>query len=193
MADTDDSSDAPRIYVACLHCYNSGRLHGAWFEVRADPDELHREVLGYFAAGCNDRQFDQECDACLAQASRFPCGGEELAVHDHEGLGSVGECYDLPRFCEIAGLLEEFPDLPVVAYLADLDHDLERAREGLRDDYRGAWRSVAEWAESWAEDADLSAAQLWPYVDWERYARDLQLGGDVSTLEVDGVVHVFWR
>ena len=45
MADTDDSSDAPRIYVACLHCYNSGRLHGAWFEVRADPDELHREVL----------------------------------------------------------------------------------------------------------------------------------------------------
>ena len=34
--------------------------------------------------------------------------------------------------------------------------------------------------------------QLWPYVDWERYARDLELSGAVQTLEVDGVVHVFW-
>ena len=91
MADSDDSSDVPRIYVACLHCYNSGRLHGRWFDVGTDPDELHHQVLGHFASGCETcGNYEPECPECSAFAAPFPCGGEELAVHDHEGLGDVG-------------------------------------------------------------------------------------------------------
>jgi len=193
MADPDDSSDVPRIYVACLHCYNSGRLHGQWFDVGTDPDELHDEVLGYFASGCETcAEFQAECPECRAFAAPFPCGGEELAVHDHEGLGPLGESYDLARACAVTELVEEFPDRPALAYLAAVDGDVDRAREGLGDRYAGSWRSLAEWAESWAEDAGLEVAQLWPYVDWERYARALELGGDVDTVEVAGAVHVFW-
>lgn len=193
MADPDDSSDDPRIYVACLHCYNSGRLHGEWFDVGTDPDQLHHEVLAYFTTGCTTcGDYEPECPECRAFAAPFPCGGEELAVHDHEGLGSVGEAYDLQHLCAIAELLEELPDRPVLAYLVEVDQDVDRAREGLRESYAGSWKSAAEWAESWAEDADLSVQQLWPYVDWERYARDLELGGDVRTVEANGAVHVFW-
>jgi hypothetical protein len=82
----------------------------------------------------------------------------------------VGEAYDLPHLCGIAELLEEFPDRPVLAYLAVVDGDLEQAREGLRYHYSGSWKSAAEWAESWAEDTELGVAQLWPYVNWEAYA-----------------------
>jgi len=193
VVDTEDRSDVPRIYVACLHCYNCGRLHGRWFDVGTDPDELHHEVLGFFATGCETcGDYEAECPECRAFASPFPCGGEELAVHDHEGLGPVGEAYDLPHLCEVADLLEEFSDRPVLAYLSHVDRDIDQAREGLSDSYAGSWRSAAEWAESWAEDSELGVQQLWPYVDWERYARDLELSGAVQTLEVDGVVHVFW-
>lgn len=194
MADSDDSSDVPRIYVACLHCYNSGRLHGRWFDVGTDPDELHHQVLGHFASGCETcGNYEPECPECGAFAAPFRAAGKKLAVHDHEGLGDVGEAYDLPHLCGIAELLEEFPDRPVLACLVYVDGDLEQAREDLRDHYSGSWNSAAEWAESWAEDAELGVEQLWPYVDWERYARDLQLGGDVHTVEADGAVHVFWR
>lgn len=194
MADSDDSSDDPRVYVACLHCYNSGRLHGRWFDVGTDPDDLHHEVMEFFTTGCETcGDYERECPECRAFAHPFPCGGEELAVHDHEGLGAVGEAYDLPHLCAIAGLLEEFSDRPVLAYLAQVDDDLDQAREGLRDSYAGSWKTAAEWAESWAEDTELGVEQLWPYVDWDRYARDLELSGDVQTVEADGAVHVFWR
>lgn len=193
MADSDDSTPVPRIWVACLACYNGGRLHGRWFDVGTDPDELHHEVLGYFATGCETcGEYEPECPECRAFAAPFPCGGEELAVHDHEGLGPVGEEYDLVRLCAVAELLVEFPDRPVLAYLAAVDEDVERARDGLRDRYAGRWKTAAEWAESWAEDAELTVEKLWPYLDWERYARDLELSGDFDTLEVGGAVHVFW-
>lgn len=193
MADSDDSSDVPRIYVACLHCYNSGRLHGHWFEVGADADALHHEVLGRFAAGCETcDEYERECPECRASAVPFPCGGEELAVHDHEGVGPVGEAYDLAYICGIAELLLAFPERPVLAFLAEVDGDLDQTREGLRDSYAGSWSSASEWAESWAEDAELGVEQLWSYVDWERYARDLELGGSVRTVEAAGAVHVFW-
>lgn len=194
MGDPDDIDDVPRIYVACLACYSAGRLHGRWFDVGTDPDGLHHEVLSYFATGCETcGSYEPECPECRAFATPFPCGGEELAVHDREGLGSAGEGYDLEHLCAVAALLEDFPERPVLAYLSEVDRDVEQAREGLRDSYAGSWNSAAEWAESWAEDADLGVEQLWPYVNWEAYARDLLLGGDVRTVEAQGSVHVFWR
>lgn len=194
MADADEDAVTPRVWVGCLHCSNSGRLHGRWFEVGTDPDALHDEVMGFFATVCETCDgYETECPECRAFARTFPCGGEELAVHDHEGLGDVGEAYDLPRLCAVAALAEEFDDRPALAYLARVDGDVERAREGLRENYAGRWESLAEWAESWAEDAGLGLEQLWPYVNWAAWGRDLELNGDVDTLEVGAAVHVFRR
>ncbi len=194
MADSDDSTADPKAWVCCLHCYVGGRFHGRWFDVGTDPDELHHEVMQFFATGCETcGEYEPECPECRAFAAPFPCGGEELAVHDHEGLGDVGEAYDLERLCAIARLLDEFKDRPVLAYLARVDGDVERAREGLREHYAGRWESLAEWAESWAEDAGLGLEQLWPYIDWSRVSRDWELNGDIETMDVGGAVHVFRR
>ena len=68
MGDPDDIDDVPRIYVACLACHSAGRLHGRWFEVGTDPDELHHEVLGHFATGCETcTSYESECPECRAR------------------------------------------------------------------------------------------------------------------------------
>jgi len=187
-----DRPSKPRVYVACLHCYNAGRLHGEWFDVGTDPGDLYSEVLSHFGAGCACcGTFNSECLACRASTSRLPCGGEELAVHDHEGLGQLGETFDLEHLCAVAMLLELFPDRPALAYLKHVDGHVERACEGLRERYAGSWDSTAEWAESWAEVWGAGITTLWPYVDWERYARDLELGGGITTIRDGAAVHVF--
>jgi len=183
----------PRVYVSCLHCYNAGRLHGEWFDVPDDPDDLLAEVLSFFGAVCvAHAAHDPECAACVEVASRLPCGGEELAVHDHEGLGAWGESFDPQGLCQVAALVRAFPERPALAYLEAVDSDIDAAREGLEERYSGAWDSLGEWAESHARDMGLDAEALWSYVDWERYGRDLELGGGVMTLREGGAVHVFW-
>lgn len=47
-----------------------------------------------------------------------------MAAHDHEGLGSAGEGYDLEHLCAVAALLEDFPGRPVLAYLSEVDRDV---------------------------------------------------------------------
>lgn len=187
----NDACD-PRVYVACLSCYVQGRLHGSWFAVGTDADDLSHEVLGFFAAGCETcSEYEPECPECRAFAAPFPCGGEELAVHDHEGLGRLDESYDPERLCAVVSLIEEFPERPALAYLDHVDGDLEQARLGLTDNYSGGWDSRAEWAESYAEDAGYGIGQLWAYVDWDAVARDMCLNGDVTTLRSGGALHVF--
>lgn len=58
---------APRIYVASLADYNSGRLHGRWIDVSGGLDQVRAQI------------------ASMLQASPTP-GAEEWAIHDHEGF-----------------------------------------------------------------------------------------------------------
>lgn len=40
----------PRIYVACLAAYNSGRLHGAWIDASQDVDDIWNELKQVLAS-----------------------------------------------------------------------------------------------------------------------------------------------
>lgn len=62
---------APRIWVACLHCYNSGRLVGEWF----DAPEAESIDLAAVHAG----------------SGSLSVGCEELWVMDHENIPVPGE------------------------------------------------------------------------------------------------------
>jgi antirestriction protein len=66
----DTISTSPRIYVACLAAYNSGRLHGAWIDAASDVWEIWADVQAMLAAS-------PEADA------------EEFAIHDYEGFEGV--------------------------------------------------------------------------------------------------------
>jgi len=63
--------DPPRIYVASLADYNSGRLHGRWIELGPDVEIADVEI---------------EIQDMLATS---PESGvvEEYAIHDYEGFG----------------------------------------------------------------------------------------------------------
>lgn len=137
MTTTTLTRTTPRIYVACLAAYNSGRLHGEWIDLDGididalndrinamlarspEPNVTRRKCLDcgrHFDAGFNSAKRD-DCPRCgSGNLSGIFASAEEWAVHDHEG------------FC--GAIRSEWPDLrelvEVGAFLADAD-DQERA------------------------------------------------------------------
>ena len=47
--------------------------------------------------------------------------------------------------------------------------------ESIEDSYRGEWESDEDYAQDLAEQCDSIPANLWGYIDWERYARDVMM------------------
>lgn len=170
----------PRIYVASLSDYNDGVLHGAWIHADQEVEEL------YVAVGSK------------LEASRQP-GAEEWAIHDYEGFGPLrlGEYESLETISRLGlGIAEHGLAFAawaeLVVHVAD---DLGRFEEA----YRGHWPSVKAYAEELLDDVGateaLKAIPEWlqPYmtINTAGLARDLQLGGDIQTVEGDGGVWVF--
>jgi antirestriction protein len=170
------TTDSPRIYVACLASYNSGILHGAWIDADQDPADIHAEI-----------------QAMLAK-SREPVA-EEWAIHDYDGFFShrLGEYESIETVADIAGLIAEHGE--VGAELISHCDSPAAAREALDENYRGAFDSPAAWAEQFLEDTGSLSQIPEPlrgYFDFEAYARDAELSGDIFVIEVDHQHHVFW-
>jgi antirestriction protein len=41
---SEQSTDTPRIYVACLAAYNNGYLHGRWIDANCDADNIRADI-----------------------------------------------------------------------------------------------------------------------------------------------------
>lgn len=169
--------DGPRIYVADLAAYNAGTLHGVWIDAAQDADDINAEIKEMLAA------------------SPEP-GAEEFAIHDYEGFGKlrVSEFESIEDVSRLAKLIEEHGEL----FTALVDHFggaryLDEAVEAMEERYQGAHRSLEDWAEEYAKDTGLECGEPYVnYIDWERFARDAEMGGDIFTIETeDGMVHVF--
>jgi len=168
---------SPRIYVACLAAYNAGHLHGQWIDADQSADDIR--------------------EAISEMLSRSPArGAEEWAIHDHDEFQgiSIKEFESIDTVAALAALLTEHQSAAVAAY----NHfaDLEEAKSALAENYCGAWSSLKEWAEDYFEDSGELASVpegLRRYIDFERCADDLEMGGDIFSEEVDGEVHVFWN
>ena len=165
----------PRIYVADLAAYNAGKLRGVWIDADQGVDQIRAQVSEMLAA------------------SPEP-GAEEWAIHDYEGFGPIklDEYDDLEDVARIAELIAEHGDL--FAQLIDhfgRDH-VDEAVRAMDESYAGAFDSLAEWAEQFAEDTGPpDCGPYTNYIDWERFAHDAELGGDIFTIESGGKVHVF--
>lgn len=171
---------SPRIYVASLSDYNAGRLHGEWIDA-AQPVEDLDEAVGTMLA-----------------ASSEP-GAEEWAIHDYQGFGpaDLGEYEPLERVSLLAnGIRTHGAGFGAwAALVGSYPAQLQLFEEA----YRGHWESVTAYAEQLLDDlgatAALEAVPAWlqPYVDLnlDRFARDLELGGDIRTIAGDGGVWIF--
>lgn len=170
-----------RIYVASLADYNAGRLHGAWIDANQEPEELHDAVQSMLAK------------------SREP-GAEEWAIHDFDGFGAyrLGEYERLEDVAALAAGIAEHG--PAFAAWASQEATLDPERLArFEDAYLGHFDSVEAYAEDWLDESganellDKLPTWLRSYVslDVAGFARDLELGGDITSVEDETGVHIF--
>lgn len=119
---------------------------------------------------------------------------EEWAAHDWdgEGLSGFGEYPDLDKVLEHVRLVSEHGE----AWLAYVEHVGEHyaTEEGFEDARMGECESPEDWAEEIL--GEIGALESIPenlryYFDFKAYARDAQMGGDVSFVLLNGTTYVF--
>lgn len=164
----------PRIYVASLSDYNNGILHGTWIDLSGksveDVEEEIKEML---------------------KASKDPYA-EEWSIHDFESMPDLGENPDLKTVVEMAMAVEEHGE-PFLAYVKYQGLD-SISVENFKETYQGEHDSVEDYAEQLLDDTGGLQAipeNLRYYFDYEKYARDLELGGDIYTIDSPSGVYVF--
>lgn len=164
----------PRIYVACLAAYNSGRLHGAWIDADQDPWQISAEISQMLKG------------SPVADA-------EEYAIHDFEGFGDLrlSEYAGIEEVAKLAAFIVERGALGA-AVLSYYSGDLAEAREACEDRYLGTYESLADFMAELTEESMTIPESLRCYIDWEAIGRDAELGGDVFTIQTaHDEVHVF--
>ena len=160
-----------RVYVGTYAKYNNGSTQGAWLDL----------------SDYNDRDAFYEACAELHSDEDDP----EFMFQDWEDIpcGMVGESSISPECWELLEAYDEFDQGAVNAYCALFG---EWNKDKFQDAYHGEYNSWEEMAEAWLEDTgELNEIpeRLRNYFDYQAYARDMRLGGDMC--EQDG--YFFWN
>jgi antirestriction protein len=123
---------------------------------------------------------------------------EEWAVHDFEDFygADPGQYPNVEKLHELAELLEEHGQL--FAKLMQHCDDVDEAKSYIEDGYRGEYDSLAHWASESLDNtgffSDIPKYQreaIERYFDFESYARDMEMSGEIFTIKLDNKVHVF--
>ncbi len=77
--------------------------------------------------------------------------------------------------------------------LKHFDEDIELAVKALEEDYCGEYRTLAVYVQELTEETTEIPQQLQSYIDYEAMGRDMEINGDLFTVETGfEEVHVFW-
>lgn len=163
------------IYVADLAAYNNGYLHGIWIDATEELSAIQEQIN--------------------AMLSKSPVGfAEEYAVHDYEGFGgySVGEYEGIEKLHKVACFIKEHSEV-AGDLLAHFGGSLEDARKSIEENYSGCYKSLADYAEELTDGTTTIPSNLAFYIDYDRMARDMEMSGDIFTVEAGfEEIHVFW-
>lgn len=167
----------PRVWPACLSCYNNGRLVGQWVDCAQASDvtlqQLHEGSGGPYA----------DC--------------EEVWCLDHENLPVPGEMglLEAARWGEVyeeAGA-REWPAVCAWvqsgSYIAQGTGDIPSLPD-FQEAYQGLWDSFREHAENLADDIGLTndwSEEAQRYFDWDAWTRDLAFDYTVMEAPARGV------
>lgn len=166
-------TDIPKIYVACLAAYNAGILHGEWIDVGPEINDTWKAIRNVLASSPVE-------DA------------EEWAIHDFEGFGMhrLSEYESIEHVHALAEFIEEHEDIGA----ALIDHfcgDLDDAKQVL-ENYLGTYESMEDYARQITEETSHIPEHLAFYIDYERMGRDIEMNGDVFTIQIQAdEVHIF--
>ncbi len=166
-----------RAWIGSLAAYNAGRLVGAWIDLDGmdaeEAAEAAREAMRPQIAGWMD------------EAQAF----DELNVFDHEGLAPFvrGECNvsEAVAAAEKLAEVEEHERDAFLAWAANEGNPATVEVEDFRDAFMGEWDSLEDYARELLDESGALNAipeNLRAYFDFESYARDLRLSGDVFTV-----------
>lgn len=161
-----------RIYVGTYAKYNAGSIAGAWLSLEGHDKES-------FLEACKELHKDE--------------ADPELMFQDFEGFPKAlySESHIDDRIFDWLELDEDDRELlEVYQNEIDSDADIEKAREA----FMGKHDSESDWAAQWLEETgglEGVPEHLQNYIDFEAYARDARLGGDVSFVRHDGDLWVF--
>ena len=157
-----------RVYVGTYSKYNSGSIAGAWFDL---ADYSDKET---FIEACRELHQDE--------------ADPELMFQDWEDIPAsmISECSIDVALWEI---MDE-PDLDAVkAYLSIFG---AWDADDFSDRYRGhfdGWVAMAEELMEETGELETIPEHLRNYFDFDAYARDLRLGGDMC----EDCGHFFWN
>jgi len=173
----------PRIYVADLAAYNAGYLRGEWLSLQDfDGAEHLRHAI----------------QALLDQWEKEPLDGlcgpiEEFRIDDHEGIPSCliprHGGLDADKVMAYVRLCESKKLGAAMAFIEAEFHRGAPPEEWLQEfqeRYLGTFSSLEEWARRHLESTGLFSEvpkAIERYFDFEAYARDARLGGDVVVVD----------
>lgn len=172
---------SPHVWIGSLADYNAGRLHGDWIDAAVSGEELVDAARGVLAT------------------SHEPIA-EEWAIFDHDGFGDYqpGEYESLEVVAAVTrGIVEHGLAFGAWANLVEADVD---QFDNFSDAFHGSWDSETAWAESMLEDMGIEAEieeHLPPWIrshiriDYEGFARDSQMAGDLHMVRHPEGVWVF--
>lgn len=163
------TNTTPRAWIGCLHCYNTGRLVGEWFDAQ-DADIITLADVHGGAGGVRQ-------------------GCEELWVMDHENIPVEGEMS--PRdAAEWARVILSVPEhlrgalrswVASGSYVTEGTGDLPSVSD-FEERFCGTWDSFRDYAENLADEIGLipegAPEELVRYFNWGAWTRDLDLTHD---------------
>lgn len=164
-----------RIYVGTYAKYNSGSIKGAWIDLEDHADKES------FLEACKELHKDEP--------------DPELMFQDYEGFPkSYYHESSVPEelWDWLAAPEDDRNLLEIYREHVDGDATLETAR----DNFAGTFDSEEDWAAQFLEDTGALEAipeNLRNYFNYEAYARDARIGGDITFVRHDGDVWAFWN
>lgn len=159
---------APRAWVGCWGCYNSGALIGKWLEGELIGDPIAAGLATLETVG------DYTAPRCVR------CFGDEFGVFDHQNmLGLVrGECSP----SEAADAAETVADIEAAGHnleaaAAYIEDRGEWDASDFEDAYVGEFDTMEEFAQDYADQTGaVDDSAKWPHscIDWEHAASELE-------------------
>ena len=155
--------NCPRVYVACLGCYNEGRLNGKWVDADEYEDYTHK---------CKNPQH------------------EEYAIHDYDTMPDLGEYPDAEHVVAVAEVVIEYDFTIVNDFIQWGMTDVSRIPDAFLTRLEG-WNHNKDLGEYLIHEMCLMEIpdEMSYYFDYEAYGRDMS----VNTFYVSERGNVFWR
>ncbi|AEJ93524.1 ArdA-like antirestriction protein [Mycobacterium phage Airmid] len=166
-----------KIYVADLAAYNEGSLVGRWIDL--DKFSAVEDIVG-----------EIKTHVLLA-------GHEEWAIHDYEGFGDIriSEHEDLGTLLDLSEAIEKHGD-PFVAWISeavgDIGYfaDVADAVSQFEDCFVGPM-TLEDYAYEYASEVLGLKDTALDYFNYEKFANDLSMSGDMTEVYYNGVDYVF--